>query len=154
MEDLERLAAEEQALQFTTFTNDDAWELGTRLVAAARAAALPLTIDIRRGDQQLFHVALAATSPDNDAWIERKIRVVRRFGRSSYAVGCSLRAEGRTIEQAYLLDESEYAPHGGAFPVRVKGVGVIGTVAVSGLPQAEDHAFVVKIISQFLDAEE
>jgi len=153
MSDLERLAAEEQALQFTTFTNDDAWELGTRLVAAARADALPITIDIRRGDQQLFHAALPATSPDNDAWIERKIRLVRRVGRSSFAVGASLRHEGRTIEEAYLLHESEYAPHGGAFPVRVKGVGVVGTVAVSGLPQEEDHAFVVKIISQFLNAE-
>jgi len=149
--ELDALLAQEQALQFPTFTNDDAWELGTRFVAAARAQALPVTIDIRRGDQQLFHAAMPATSPDNDAWIERKIRVVRRFGRSSFAVGTALRLEGRTIEEAYLLDEAEYAPHGGAFPVRVKGVGVVGTVAVSGLPQEEDHALVVSVLEAFLD---
>ena len=153
MADLESLLAEEQLLQFTTFTNEDAWELGTRLVEAARAGGLPVTVDVRRGDQQLFHAALPGTSADNDAWIERKVRVVRRFGRSSLAVGTELRVEGRTIEEAYLLDEAEYAPHGGAFPVAVKGVGVVGTVAVSGLPQAEDHALVVRVLREFLGVE-
>ena len=150
MADLDSLLNEEQLLQFTTFTNDDAWELGTRLVEAARAGALPVTIDIRRGDQQLFHAALPGTSADNDAWIERKVRVVRRFGRSSLAVGTALRLEGRTIEDTYLLDEAEYAPHGGAFPVTVKGVGVVGTVTVSGLPQEDDHALVVSVLREFL----
>ena len=150
MEDLDSLLAEEELLQFTTFSNEDAWELGTRLVEDARAAGLPITIDIRRGDQQLFHAAMPGTSPDNDAWIERKIRVVRRFGRSSFAVGTALRLDGRTIEDTYLLDEAEYAPHGGAFPVTVKGVGVVGTVAVSGLPQEDDHAFVVGVLREFL----
>ena len=79
---------------------------------------------------------------------------MRRFGRSSFAVGTALRLEGRTIEEAYLLDESEYAPHGGAFPVTVKGVGVVGTVAVSGLPQEDDHAFVVTVLREFLNATE
>ncbi|MFN0281981.1 MAG: heme-binding protein, partial [Kineosporiaceae bacterium] len=40
--------------------------------------------------------------------------------------------------------------HGGAFPVHVVGVGVVGTVAVSGLPQAEDHAFVVEQLRHYL----
>ena len=150
MEDLDSLLAEEELLQFTTFSNEDALALGAMLVEAARAAALPLTIDIRRGDQQLFHAAMPGTTSDNDAWIERKIRVVRRFGRSSFAVGTALRLDGRTIEDTYLLPESEYAPHGGAFPVTVKDVGVVGTVAVSGLPQEEDHAFVVAALREFL----
>jgi uncharacterized protein (UPF0303 family) len=29
-------------------------------------------------------------------------------------------------------------------------VGVVGTVTVSGLPQADDHAFVTEMISAFL----
>ena len=150
MEDLDSLLAEEELLQFTTFSNEDALALGAMLVEAARTAALPVTIDIRRGDQQLFHAAMPGTTADNDAWIERKIRVVRRFGRSSFAVGTALRLDGRTIEDTYLLPESEYAPHGGAFPVTVKDVGVVGTVAVSGLPQEEDHAFVVAALREFL----
>jgi uncharacterized protein (UPF0303 family) len=37
--------------------------------------------------------------------------------------------------------------------VTVRGVGVVGTVAVSGLPQLEDHAFVVRVLSAFLEVD-
>jgi uncharacterized protein (UPF0303 family) len=43
-----------------------------------------------------------------------------------------------------------YATHGGAFPLRICNVGVIGTITVSGLPQADDYAFVVESIDRFL----
>jgi uncharacterized protein (UPF0303 family) len=43
-----------------------------------------------------------------------------------------------------------FAAHGGAFPIRVRDVGVIGTVTVSGPPQADDHAFVTEMIGAFL----
>ena len=146
-ETLEELLAEEEELQFTTFTNDDAWALGTALVAAARERALPVAIGISRGEQRLFHAGLSGSAADNDAWIERKNAVVRRFGHSSYAMGVQ---EGDAFASNYLLDEREYAAHGGAFPVIVRGVGVVGTVTVSGLPQEEDHRLVVSVLRAFL----
>ncbi len=39
---------------------------------------------------------------------------------------------------------------GGAFPIRVEGVGVIGSVIVSGLDHMADHEFAVACISQYL----
>ena len=39
---------------------------------------------------------------------------------------------------------------GGAFPIRVRGVGLVGTVTVSGLPQLEDHRLVVTTLERFL----
>jgi uncharacterized protein (UPF0303 family) len=144
------LVAQEQRLQFTRFDNDDAWRLGCLLVELARERSLGVTIDVRRGDQQLFHCALPGTSADNDAWIERKIRVVRRYGNSSYLVGQRFRDQGTTFEQKSRLDPGLYAAHGGAFPVNVVGVGVVGTVTVSGLPQVEDHLLVVEGLEAFL----
>ena len=35
--------------------------------------------------------------------------------------------------------------------MHVEGVGVVGAVTVSGLPQAEDHALVVEAVRTFLD---
>ena len=147
---LEALLAEEQELQFGEFTNDTAYALGQRLVGVAHAGRHAVTIDIARGEQQLFHVALAGTAADNDAWIQRKNRLVRRFGHSSYFIGLSLRLDGTTIEARHLLDEREFAPHGGAFPILVRDVGMVGTVTVSGLPQEEDHRLVVETLRSFL----
>ena len=143
----EELLAQEEELQFTSFSNDDAWALGNALVAAAREEGFAVTIDIARGEQRLFHSALEGTAADNDEWIERKNRVVRRFGHSSYYMGVT---EGDAFASNYLLDEREFAAHGGAFPVRVRGAGVVGTVTVSGLPQEEDHRLVVSVLRDFL----
>ena len=144
------LEAQERTLVFTRFDNADAWRLGSAMVAAAIERALPVTIDIRRNGQQLFHAALPGTTAENDAWIERKVNVVNRFAAASYLVGRRLAARGRELDEALGVEPRLFAAHGGAFPVRVKDVGVIGTVTVSGLPQADDHAFVTEMIGAFL----
>ncbi|MDF9813422.1 heme-degrading domain-containing protein [Streptomyces sp. SPB162] len=144
------LEAQERDLVLPGFSNDDAWRLGSLLVELARERDAPVTIDIRRGSQQLFHYALEGTSPDNDAWLARKSRVAERYGASSYLVGARFRAKGTTFEESSRLDPDLYAAHGGAVPLRVAGVGIIGTVAVSGLPQAEDHALAVEALARMV----
>jgi uncharacterized protein (UPF0303 family) len=147
---LAQLADQEERLQFTQFDNETALALGAQLLAAARDRGLPVTISVRRNGQRLFHAALPGTSADNDAWIERKSRVVDRYGHSSFLVGSQFRAKGGTFEKDSRLDPDLYAAHGGVFPVLVRGVGPVGTVGVSGLPQADDHAFVVEQLELFL----
>ncbi|GGP65409.1 heme-degrading domain-containing protein [Streptomyces sp. CS149] len=143
------LIAQERRLTLPRFSHDDAFALGSLLVELARERHAPVAIDIRRGAQQLFHAALPGSSADNDAWIDRKRKVVERYGESSYLVGTRFRAKGTTFEESSRLDPDTYAAHGGSFPIAVEGAGVIGTVTVSGLPQAEDHAMVVEALEQF-----
>jgi uncharacterized protein (UPF0303 family) len=144
------LEEHERRLRLPGFDNDDAWRLGITLVELAAARRAPVTIDLRRGVQQLFHYALPGTNADNDAWIARKCAVVDRFAASSFLVGQRCAADGTTFEERFRLDPDTYAAHGGAFPVLVRGVGMVGTVAVSGLPQAEDHALVVEGLERYL----
>ena len=145
-----RIEEQERRLVLPRFDNDDAWRLGLALVELARDRAAAVTVDIRRNGQQLFHYALPGTSADNDAWIARKTRTVDRFGSSSFLVGLRATAKGRTFEESSRLDPDTYAAHGGAFPITVVDVGVVGTVAVSGLPQAEDHELVVAALERHL----
>ncbi|MFF8994879.1 heme-degrading domain-containing protein [Streptomyces sp. NPDC014983] len=147
---IEELEAQEDRLVLRRFTYDDAWALGSLLVELARERRAPVAIDIHRGGQQLFHAALPGSTPDNDAWISRKRRVVERYGASSYLVGSRFRAKGTTFEDSSRLDPDAYAAHGGSFPIRVADTGVIGAVTVSGLPQVEDHRLVVAALEEFL----
>ncbi len=149
---LDELAAQESRLVFDSFDDETAWALGVALREAAVAASLPLAISIRRNGQRLFHAALPGASADNDGWLERKSAVVDRYGRSSLRVGEQFRVGGGSFEASSRLDPSDYAAHGGAFPVLVRGTGCVGTIAVSGLPQLEDHEFVVTTIERFLAA--
>lgn len=148
----EELIAEAAELQLPSFTYDDAWALGLRLVELARADALPVAIDVRKGRQQVFHAGLPGSSADNDAWIRRKVRVVERYGEASLAVGQLWRERGTTFEQASRLDPARFAAAGGCVPVVVRGVGPVGTAAVSGLPQVEDHRLVVRALRAHLAA--
>ncbi|MET7537516.1 heme-degrading domain-containing protein [Streptomyces sp. NPDC055059] len=146
----EEIEEQERRLVLPKFGYEDAWELGSLLVELARERKAPVAIDITRGGQQLFHAALPGSTPDNDAWIARKRRVVERYACSSLLVGTRFRAKGTTFEDSSRLDPDTYAAHGGAFPLAVEGAGVIGAVVVSGLPQLEDHALVVKALDLFI----
>jgi uncharacterized protein (UPF0303 family) len=147
---LAELAAEEQDLQFTRFTHDDAWDLGAALVATGRERGLPIAVDITRNRHQLFHAALAGATPDNDSWIRRKTAVVDRFGHSSLYVRQSSIERGTTFEAEFGLDPASFAAHGGAFPILVRDVGPVGAVVVSGLPQVADHRMVVAALRAHL----
>lgn len=150
---LKQLLQEEQELQFRKFSETTAWQLGSQLVERASKAGLSVTIDIARGDHQLFHASLPGTSADNDEWVKRKVRLVNRFGHSSFYIGQLLKSKGKKLEEAYLISESLYAAHGGCFPIIIRDTGVIGTVTVSGLPQEEDHKLVVQAIRDYLAQE-
>ncbi len=150
---LASLLQEERELQFNAFDELTAWELGSKLVARASSENLSITVDITRGAHQLFHANLPGTSADNDEWIKRKVRLVYRFGHSSFYMGQMLKQMGKSIEESFLISESEFAPHGGCFPIIIKGTGMVGTITVSGLPQEEDHKLVVETIRAFLAEE-
>src|ERR1700728_2659651 len=144
------LEAQEEQLVSTRFSNADACRLGSAMVAGAIERALAGAIGIRRHRQQLFHVSLPGTTAENDSWIERKVNVVDRFATASYLVGRRLAARGVALDEALGVEPRLFAAHGGAFPIRIRDVGVVGTVTVSGLPQADDHAFVTAMIGAFL----
>jgi uncharacterized protein (UPF0303 family) len=105
-----------------------------------------VVIDVRRFGQQLFYSALDGTTPDNPEWVRRKSNVVARFHRSSYAVGLNLKTKDETLFEKQGLPLSDYAVHGGSFPLTVAGAGVVGSATVSGLPQRADHELVVEAL--------
>jgi uncharacterized protein (UPF0303 family) len=145
-----RIEGEIRELQFPGFSMDDALNLGLLLVELGKEGQLPIAIDITKGEQVLFHVALAGATPDNEHWIRAKQRTAARYEVPSLLVGLRGRLGGGRIEDHAWFDQMRYAAHGGSFPVYVRGVGAVATVTVSGLPQVQDHDLVVQALREIL----
>jgi uncharacterized protein (UPF0303 family) len=147
---LESLLAEEQELQFPSFSADVAWMLGHRIYQRAKAEALPIAIEVSRNGQQLFFAALPGATPDNAEWIRRKRAVVQRFHHSSLYMSVEAEKKGRPFLERYGLSAQDYAAAGGGFPILLENTGCIGAVIVSGLPQLEDHRLVTESIREVI----
>jgi uncharacterized protein (UPF0303 family) len=149
-EDLERIALQEKELQLPRLDAQMAWELGTRLRTMGVERGMKLVVDVRRFNQPLFYSALDGTTPDNYEWVRRKSNVVARFHRSTYAVGLTQKSKGTSLHERYGLPVADYVADGGGFPLAVEGAGVVGSATVSGLPQRDDHNFVVEALCAML----
>ncbi|EKD61341.1 MAG: hypothetical protein ACD_54C00278G0003 [uncultured bacterium] len=143
---IEQLEAEYARLTFPRFAEAEALALGAVLVKLAEG--LPVVINIRTPNRVLFHAALPGSAPLNDLWAQRKSNVALLFQLPSFLVGQRHTHKGSLTMCG--LENADYADHGGAVPIKVAGVGVVACATVSGLPQAEDHALVVRGFDAFL----
>jgi uncharacterized protein (UPF0303 family) len=143
------LLAECNALVFAAFSEDTALQLGRILVTFAQADNLPIVINIRTATRTLFHAGLPGSAGLNDVWARRKSNTALLFQEPSFVVGTRHSEKGESLAK-HGLDSAEYADHGGAVPILVAGAGMVAVATVSGLPQAEDHALVVRALRQLL----
>jgi uncharacterized protein (UPF0303 family) len=149
---IETIEKQESLLVFKSFDELVALEVGRRLVDLALSENAPVVIDIRTPGRTLFHAALPGASPDNDHWARRKSNVTLRMHKASLRVGELNRSRGRGVSPEIGLDPMDYADHGGSFPIRVAGTGVVAAVTVSGLKSEEDHAMIVTVLEGLLAA--
>jgi uncharacterized protein (UPF0303 family) len=149
--DIARIAHQEQQLVFSRFDENDAWKLGSTLYEMALERGLGIVIDMRRPGHALFghplfYAALPGTTPDHADWIRRKSNLTLRFHRSSYAIGLEMLEKKSSVTERYGLALADYASHGGSVPIRVEAAGVVGAVTVSGLPQRADHELAIEAL--------
>jgi uncharacterized protein (UPF0303 family) len=147
---LELIDRQENELQFTEFTSETALKIGLDMIERAKKEGKKITIDIVQNGLQLFHYSFDGMSPANDQWAIKKAKVVSRFFRSSYYINTLLNKAGQTLEEMYGINTLDYTAYGGCFPIRIKNVGVVGTIAVSGLSQEEDNEAVVSAVQRYL----
>jgi uncharacterized protein (UPF0303 family) len=146
-ENIARIAEQENKLVFQSFDEEVAFAIGSAVIAAARHANLAIVVDVRLWDRPLFYSAMAGTSADNVEWVRRKIGMTRRFLKSSYRLALEFRKAGRAISIENGLDPHDYCLAGGCVPIKVAGIGIVGAVTVSGVPEHVDHALVVEAIA-------
>ncbi|POS70841.1 hypothetical protein DHEL01_v210765 [Diaporthe helianthi] len=104
-----------------SFTHEDAWVLGnllrrrwsrSRSPTAGRSCSRP-----SRGP---------GVMPDNETWVQRERNTVLRWGCSTWLMHCKYDGDEGAFRDKFGMQVSadvaaEYAIHGGAVPIRVKG---------------------------------
>ncbi|KAL3483972.1 hypothetical protein BJX62DRAFT_61612 [Aspergillus germanicus] len=152
--DLPALQEEGHSLMFSSFTTEDALELGhllyARLAPLASETPAVVSITLANSGQVLFQcVTGPGTTADNEHWIRRKRNTTLRFGASSWFMHCKFQGDEGAFAAKYSVGNDEYAIHGGAVPIYVRGVeGVVAVVVVSGLAQHEDHAVIFDVVKE------
>ncbi|KAJ1563171.1 hypothetical protein HK405_010817 [Cladochytrium tenue] len=139
---------------FDSFASDDAWELGNLLQARLRQDTRPALISISLTSGVVVFQATTGPNvlPDNETWVARKRRSVLRWGVSTWLLHCKYNGDEAAFAAKFGMSTEQagaYAIHGGAIPIRVKGVeGVVAVVIVSGLAQQEDHGVIVDVVME------
>lgn len=147
---LEKVRAERSLLTFASLDRTTAREIGQAVAAMSEREDLPITVAVHVGEQRVFHAAFEGTTAENDGWVARKRNTVLQCEVPSFEVALTTRLAGRNPA---WLDPGTYAVASGAVPLWVGGL-LVGTVALSGLVDAEesDHVVVMRGITAYRDA--
>ena len=116
-------------------TDREANRFSARAVRYAKVGANVGGVAARFAAQQLTGGRTSGRDASNAALLAKAL------GRGGRAV-----PNGRRI----MVKARHYVLAGGGFPVTVKGAGVIGVIAVSGLPEREDHGIIVEVLATYL----
>ena len=142
------LEKQEEILAFDKFTNEDALKLGIILTEVTKDTPAPLSMRIFLGDTIVFQYAMEGDAEVRFGWTYRKYQLIKKTGHSS------MHGKVRAMflnELKELCEQPETYGFGcGGFPITVKGQGIVGAIAVSGLPDPADHFYVTKALEKFL----
>ncbi|MVS97432.1 heme-degrading domain-containing protein [Devosia marina] len=147
---MEELLDEETGLILNRFDYASAWQVGAYIQSVAAERELPIGIEVSHGHTPVFLALMPGATPDNVDWVRRKRSVALRFHHSSLYMRLLCESKNVNFHPRYRLPESDYAASGGGVPIHIKGVGVAGAVAVSGLPDVEDHRLAVAALRSLM----
>jgi len=147
---LHTLAQEQESLLLDTFDFDFAWALGQAIRQRASQGLLPVAIEVSHGDVPIFVSLLPGATRDNLVWTSRKRAVALRFHRSSLAMRMEAEAGNFDFNDRYRLPRENFVASGGGVPLILRNGTLIGTAAVSGLPDEDDHRLIVDSLRPLL----
>ncbi len=147
--DLPGVLRQENEIVFDHFDEDSAITVLNEARALAAGAPAGVGIMVRFWDRILAFGGTTGFTDGNFLWCMRKTNTVRLVHKASYRV--LLEQDGRTLfEPRWGVSGEDYVISGGAFPIRIKGVGVIGAAAMSGLHERMDHELITAALAKTL----
>ncbi|MFI3206803.1 MAG: heme-binding protein [Clostridia bacterium] len=150
LEALKIIEKQEEAFVFEKFTHEDAWELGNIIVKVARKNGFSPAISIRlMSGYTVFQYGFDNTGLDHQNWMKRKQNSCEVKMMSTARLDYVVNIDNLDIKQAWFMDPMEYSTCPGAFPIKVKSVGMIGTIIVSGISLISDHDLIAESLNEY-----
>lgn len=151
-EEIKKITEEqERVLRFDHFSNRDALELGTFITNKIYEENMTLAVSIRRLNGTIIYQHLTdGTNHINQNWMERKFNTVSYFERSSLGAWALEAISGETVD-VHGLSNKDFIFAGGGFPIRLKTGEMVAVLTVSNLPHREDHRFIERVLSEYLE---
>lgn len=147
---IEAVKADQKNWEFPAFNEETAWLIGTGIRNQAKAKGYPIAISITWNRRRLFYCSMPGAAAINDQWVRRKENTVYQFQKSSYEMSLYMKLKQDTMANRYGVNPGDYASAGGSVPLIISGMGMVGTITVSGLTEQEDHDLVVGEIKRYL----
>lgn len=149
---MERIKTQETMYEFDRIDEDLALQMGIYVVRRAKEIGKPVATRITLNRRTLFAYSMPGTKPESDNWIRRKENMSYATNGSSYYWECWCELGEHPFEWRGVT-YADYAPAGGCFPLFVKGVGMVGTLTISGMASHEDHALAYETVEKAVKGE-
>lgn len=149
----EELLKEEKQLEFLRLSNENMMHIGLSILEHGKKFHIPVAVEITLNGLVVFRHFQDGAIFDSEFWLQRKRNSVELMSMSSLRFLYWLDMIGETLSDR-KLNPDEYAAGGGGFPIKIRGMGVVGSICVSGLPNHEDdHQIVVDAIKEYLETQ-
>ncbi len=140
---------EEQELIFTEWNVDLAYEIGKDIVEFAKKERKTVGVEIYTQGRTVFKYLSQEATPNHEKWLSRKRNSVLFFYHSTAYLYKKMEADETQLVRKYGLPCEEATIIPGGFPIYVKGVGIIGSLCVTGMSFQEDHHLIVEMIKKW-----
>lgn len=146
---VKRCILEEEAYQFSRFTQTDALHLGRLLYETGlEKFGKPVAAEIRINHLTVYRFLPEGTGRVQCLWLKAKADTVDALGISTYHLWADIAGGGLPLEDR-RMDGKKYVAAGGGFPLHIKNSAVMGTICVSALTQEEDHQVVIGALGKY-----
>ncbi len=149
---LEIVIKQEEALQLDRIDAADAWQLGMILREMGLGIGRTMALRVSLLGAPVFHCGLGQPKPSFSRWIKRKEKGTLECWASSLRLKLEALTGGNSPED-HGFSASDAVFCGGCFPLRIKGLGVVGAITVSGLSDVQDHQLAADALAKFLNVQ-
>lgn len=142
---------QEQRFILPMFSKEDALNIGLTIHRCALEKQQSISLEIDMNSQIVFKISHISATPNNDLWVERKRNMVYVRQMSSLRAFAMLNKDNLGLERDWFLSTKRYVACGGGFPINIEGVGIVGSICLSGVPPMnhyDDHQLIVDALQK------